>query len=194
MPKPKEKVPTVKCPVCQKRVGKKEIQKMAGLLPFEGFFYQGNDMLASFMEVVSRYGGFYQWACDDCLEAGRALLAQPAKQNHTHKHPADTVMPYLAYVDQSYSCRNCGLGFVFSKEEQQHWYETLAIYVEARPVYCKACRTEIRTARALNTELSDLLKEGTPKEKEKLLRIAAIYQEMNKPDKQKHYLSLAKKA
>jgi hypothetical protein len=184
----------INCPICKERVGKEVLQKTAALFPFDGFFYGDKGMLESFMEVQQRYPDFYQWACDDCLKFGKAILASPKRQNHTHSHPMDAEVPYLAYFDQHFTCRNCSASFLFSKEEQQYWYEELAIYVKARPIYCKPCRKEIRAAKALNTELSELLKDGVPQEAEKLLRIAAIYQKMGHPEKEKHYLTLAQKA
>jgi Probable zinc-ribbon domain len=73
------------------------------------------------------------WACNDCLQTGRALRTDPNKQKWFDCEP------YLAYYDEARMCVDCGGAFVFAKEEQQHWYETLNFWVWSRPIRCSVC-------------------------------------------------------
>ena len=191
---PKKNHVKIKCPSCQRVIEKKKLDKVNSLIPFDGFTSFGDrSHLESFMETVGRHSDFYQWACDDCIKNKQAILANPKKQYFTFKHPMDTGKPYLAYFDKSFTCKNCGAKFVFSKEEQKHWYEELSFVVYAKPNTCKECRKDERASKRLNQELSDLLREGEPKEKSELLRIAEIYQEMGKIEKMKKYLKAGNK-
>lgn len=190
---PKKNNITITCPCCKKKVEKKKLTQVGSRLPFTGFMLiKGGDYLDSLMTVVSKYPSFYQCACDDCIDTQRAILANPKLQHYSFQHPMDAAAPFLAYFDRGFTCKNCKDKTVFSKEEQQHWYEQLLFVVYSKPIACKKCRKEIRDGKSLNTELSDLLKDGEPKENSKLLRIAGIYKEMGKDDKVKKYLTAAK--
>jgi hypothetical protein len=123
------------------------------------------------------------------LSNGKAILGKPGKQFYTFRYPWDTATPYFAYFDKNFTCDNCRKPFVFSKEEQQHWYEKLKFVVYSVPKECKECRRP----RKLNRELSELLRDGKPDDVAALLRIAEIYAEMDKPEKQKAYLAEARK-
>ena len=74
------------------------------------------------------------WACNDCIASGLALPADPARQKWCD------CLPYYAYFDEERLCGDCQQPFVFTKEEQKHWYETLQFWVWSRPIYCKACK------------------------------------------------------
>lgn len=180
----KNKKPKIKCPCCRQKVGEKNVKTVAGLFPFDGA--HGN-VGESDAKAIFSFHSFYEWACDDCLETGAALLANPKKQFFKFKYPWDTAFPFLAYRDRSFTCRDCGEPFVFSKTEQQFWYEKMQFVVHSKPVRCPACRKRKRQGRALNTELSNLLKNGKPDDRTSLLRIAEIYSEMGKPEKEKAY-------
>lgn len=41
-------------------------------------------------------------------------------------------------------CRDCKVDFVFTAEEQRHWYETLGFFLDATAVRCSSCRTKRR--------------------------------------------------
>ena len=171
------------------------MQKTAALFPFDGMIARSSEeWLDSFYETVSRVPSLYRWACDHCLKAGRALLGNPAKQFYTFRFPWDAASPYLAYIDQKRKCQKCATHFVFSKEEQQHWYETLRFVVYARPVNCAPCRKTLREARGLHKELSDLLRDGRPEDGPTLERIADIYEVMGKVEKMKAYRTYARKS
>ncbi|MEM6737915.1 MAG: zinc-ribbon domain containing protein [Bacteroidota bacterium] len=184
----------INCPCCKKRIERKKLKQVCSLFPFKGGMVGKNqDPLGFFLTIASKYPDTYQWACDDCIKSERAILANPNKQYYSFTHPMDTGNPYLAYFDKGFTCQTCQKKVVFSKEEQQYWYEDLSFVIYAKPVNCKTCRKEIRTARNLNTELSELLKNGIPKEKEKLLRISEIYKVMGNKEKMKKFLHAANK-
>lgn len=135
----------------------------------------------------------YKYACDQCLDSKRALIGNPKKQFYTFSHPVDTASPFLAYINQTKRCLQCKKKFSFSKEEQKHWYEELQFVVYSHPKHCLDCRKDIRTAKDLNTELSDLLKNGTPKNVDALNRISVIYEQMGNEEKAKAFRRAAER-
>ncbi|TVR46944.1 MAG: hypothetical protein EA402_02090 [Planctomycetota bacterium] len=67
---------------------------------------------------------------------GKAVIAaDPSKQNFC-------CFPHLEYVDEGCTCAKCGVKFVFSAAEKQHWYEVYQLSVNARPSLCHSCRQE----------------------------------------------------
>ncbi|MEZ4829971.1 MAG: zinc-ribbon domain containing protein [Bacteroidia bacterium] len=182
------------CPCCRQHVRDRETEQVLSLLPFNGLVTTINKpRREEFLETLKQHSGLYQWACDTCINTGKAILAQPSRQFYTFHFPWDIAIPYLAYFNKTLKCNRCGEYFTFSGEEQKYWYETLGFVVYSVPLQCASCRKEIRVEKSLNQELSDLLREGRPEEKEKLLRIAEIYQQMDKPEKAKAYLTAARK-
>ena len=93
--------------------------------------------------------GSSTWACDACMQDGRALKAHPMKQNFCD------CQPHFAYFDRAVSCRDCAKEFVFSKEEQYHWFEKLGLLVQARQVRCHGCRAIKKQKDRLNFLLSN---------------------------------------
>jgi ribosomal protein L28 len=73
------------------------------------------------------------WACNACIRSNKAILADPKKQTFCDCYP------YYAYFDETRKCSECGRQYVFTKEEQQYWYETLRFWVQSRPKKCKEC-------------------------------------------------------
>lgn len=144
-------------------------------------------LVDAFVAALKKYL-LYQWACDNCLKEGKAILANPKKQNYS-----SWGFPNLAYFDKSSSCRNCQSTFNFSSKEQQYWYEELQFPVHAVAVHCVICRKQIRAKKNLNTRLSELLKNGEPKDAKILEDIALLYKEMDKIEKWKEYMTKSKK-
>jgi len=181
---------TLQCPCCKKRVAPPKMKKTFSLLPYNGFAYAiGSSIEEAFLFVVSRYPDFHQWACDDCINGRKAILANPQKQFYTFKYPWDSAIPFLAYFDKGYTCESCGEKGILAKEIQQHWYEELKLVVYTRAKRCKNCRT----TKDLNTELSNLLKDGKPEDKASLMRISEVYEKMGKIEKMKAYRKAAEK-
>lgn len=52
--------------------------------------------------------------------------------------------PALVFGPLEKRCRDCGVVFVFTAEEQRHWYETLGFFLDATAVRCSSCRTKRR--------------------------------------------------
>ena len=187
-----KKQSTIICPVCGGKTGKNSLNKVKSLFPFDGaIMIEEGDFLSSFMRVIAKHSGFYQWACDDCIRVGVALLANPKEQHY--KESWWDVKPFLAYYDKTFSCKDCGEDFLFSKEDQQYGYEKLKFEIFSRPVRCPECSKKVKAERQLNTELSELLKQGQPKDKASLLRIADIYEQMGITEKATYYQRAAQK-
>lgn len=132
--------------------------------------------------------GHFEWACDHCLETGRAIEGKVAEQTFCDNPP------YLAYLDKKKNCETCSKNYIFSKEEQKFWYEELKFWVQSTPKNCQACRKEIRNKKNLNTKLSKLIKHADLKDANQLIEISQLYFEMGKVEKGKKYATLAKKA
>jgi hypothetical protein len=60
-----------------------------------------------------------------------------------------------SYEDVRLTCRRCGTPFVFTAEQQRHWYDDLGL-IEARkpPSLCGPCGRDRRTARTLQNRLT----------------------------------------
>lgn len=185
------------CPCCRQTVDENKLKRTAPLLPFDGFpmpVHARASTAEAFLQVAGSYPSlFQQWACDDCIDSGKAILAKPKKQYYTFQSPWDTAIPYLAYFDQQRKCEACKQWYTFSKEEQQHWYEDLQFVVYSKPKQCLDCRKVKRKGRDVNTELSALLRDGRPEDPDQLARIAELYGQMGKEEKQKAYARAAEK-
>ncbi|MEM6699569.1 MAG: zinc-ribbon domain containing protein, partial [Bacteroidota bacterium] len=178
------------CSCCKRRITTTKMRRTFSLLPYEGFFKAVDTTNEeAFFSAAKRYPSLYQWACDDCINGRKAILASPNKQFYTFKYPWDTAIPFLAYFDKGYTCVSCGEKGILSKEIQQHWYEELQLVVYTKASSCKKCRV----ARDLNTELSNLLKDGKPNDASLLMRISEIYEAMGKTEKMKAYRRAAEK-
>ncbi len=78
------------------------------------------------------------WACDNCLDSGKAIPGDGEKQRWADQ------WPYLAYYDLHKKCKKCHKDFVFSKEEQKYWYEELKFWVQSKCLHCLDCRKKLR--------------------------------------------------
>ena len=167
------------------------MKKTLALLPFDGIFLSraGDSREDSLYRTLVGNPLGIRWACDGCLDAGNALIGHPRKQRYAF-NPIDVNAPFLAYLDRNRACDRCGEDFVFSKEEQRHWYEDLGFVVMSYPKQCAPCRRTLREARNLNTELSQLLADGDPQEEAQLRRVIELYTLMEKPERVAYYTSL----
>jgi len=139
-------------------------------------FRQVNESLIT--TGVSQY-----YACDNCINSKKAILANPKVQQGAW-------FAHLAYFDENRTCQTCGDDYIFSKEEKKHWYEKLQFWVYAQSVNCKNCSKEIRVERNLNTRLSNLLKNGEDElSTNQITEIISIYQVMKKPERVKYFKS-----
>ena len=60
-------------------------------------------------------------------------------------HPHNSYSPPFWYEDTAVQCKECRRDFLFSKEEQRHWYEELKLPIYAAAVRCPECRSRVRT-------------------------------------------------
>ena len=67
------------------------------------------------------------------LDYENAIRANVEEQNYS-------VCPRHWYIDAKIPCADCDNQFLFSKEEQKHWYEKLKFYVDSFPDRCKPCQ------------------------------------------------------
>lgn len=180
MKRKKPRTHTIICPSCKSEVGKNGV-KQAKVM--EAVHWGKRRIDGWFMNLRESNS----WACDECLIDGKAIEGNPLKQNHAYNNP------HLAYFNKGLVCDRCGDHFVFSKTEQQFWYEELQIWVFVNPKNCLTCRKEIRKGKDLNTELSELLADKDNLDREKLSRIIEIYAEMENADKMKYYQAQLRK-
>jgi len=129
----------------------------------------------------------FQWACDVCIDAGKAIDADISIQKFS-THP-----PYLAYFDKELLCESCKRPFTFTKHEQKYWYEDLNFWVQSIPKNCLECRKEKRQQSQINRQLQSLLKALNMNDSEQLISISRLYMELDNVAKAKHYDSLATK-
>lgn len=134
------------CPVCRGDIYDSNLKKTLG----RKVELWGN---VTILDRSDLKHGRYQWACDDCLISGSALIGNPEAQLYLDSPP------YLAYFDLRNVCEKCNEEYIFRKEEQKYWYEYLKFWVQSQPKHCSKCRREVREQKKLNNELSTLLKE-----------------------------------
>lgn len=74
-----------------------------------------------------------------------ARMPSGAIQADWSKHQAhNSYSPIFWYQDKSCVCADCGVQFVFTKEEQQVWYEEYHFPIYVRANRCAKCRALLR--------------------------------------------------
>lgn len=63
--------------------------------------------------------------------------------------------PRYFYVDEKKTCVQCGRDFVFSAQEQKHWYESLHFHFDSTAIRCVECRSKKRSDRAVQARLNE---------------------------------------
>lgn len=185
----RSKVKFAKCPCCSTERHRTEIKTCISILKKierQEFKYYKELQLdqyayASFIESD------FEWACDNCLETKKAILASPGSQETSWT-------PHLTYSDSKLFCYSCKKDFLFKKEEKKAWYESYKLPINAKPNNCLDCRQNIRKLKLENKILSEILKktetEITNKELEKIIETYALWDKM---DKAKYYQSILNK-
>ena len=135
--------------------------------------------------IDSAKEGFLHWACDKCLEDKKALLGKPDIQNW-----GGFAYPYFAFYDIAKQCETCGKKFIFSKEEQQHWFEVLKFIVWSDAKNCKDCRKQLKVTRTRNTKISELVKNLSKNNIDQAENLIELYLEIDKVDKAKFYFAI----
>ncbi|KPE50496.1 zinc-ribbon domain containing protein [Chryseobacterium indologenes] len=180
----KQKEKYVKCPCCSIEKPRTEITvclSILGKIIVKHYEMSASD--AYEMLIDSNY----IWACDDCLNRKKAIVAFPTFQNNE-------LDSYLAYYDTDVTCRTCGTKFTFTKEEKKLWYETLKFRMESMPVNCLPCRKQVRLLKAQNNTLSEILKKDAHEISiEELKTLVDIYTQWDKQEKATYYERLITK-
>ncbi len=170
----------LKCPCCLQMRGPSQMQRM-----FHIKLHEGGTIRSIDLEKLKNYN--YTWACDICIQEHKVILGKPNLQTYCDYEP------YLAYFDKTPRCETCGISFIFSKKEQQYFYETKKYWVQRIPQHCLACRKVARQEKRTNTELSILLSQKESLSLPQWERIAEIYSEMGNESKLKFAYSQIKK-
>lgn len=183
----KNKNKLAQCPSCLNYNNKSDIRRCISILEkLESASLKQYKELG-FESFTSFINSNFSWACDSCLQEGKATLANPALQETPWT-------PHLAYFDSNLNCYKCQKEFVFSKEEKKIWYESYKLPLNAEPNNCLDCRRAIRLQKNQNKELSDILqKKENQLTTEELAIVIRIYEDWGKTEKVKFYQSLQKK-
>ncbi|MEM7182847.1 MAG: zinc-ribbon domain containing protein [Spirochaetota bacterium] len=187
----KKKSTLLYCPCCQKDVDREKYTQLVKLeeIVVNKEAHPWRPQLG--WAVAAAQSRNLQWACDPCLKGGVAKAGRPWLQLFCDLNP------YFAYTDKTIPCVTCKQDFIFSKAEQIHWYEKLQFWVQSVPKNCPTCRKKIRQDKNRNTEISEIvqhIKEDLQAVSvEKILQLVELYVEIDKIDKAKYYLSLARK-
>lgn len=175
-----EGVNAFKCPCC---ATVQQEEQMKRLMSFVTSYPYPNDLITAAKERR------LQWACDACIERGKAIRADIKK----HVPAGYSALPVLAYVDKEKVCATCEEAFVFTKEEQQFWYEEIQLTVYADAKNCAPCRKQRRKERSINTRRSEIKKNLDLNNFEQLEELIGTYIASGHTTKAKQYLAHARK-
>ncbi len=62
------------------------------------------------------------------------------------------------YVDQGFSCRDCGATEVWTAPQQKWWYEVAKGHIDSRAVRCGSCRKRIRNRKTAQKRHMEAMK------------------------------------
>jgi len=177
----------------QKNKGKVICPCCKSLVSFDDYktLKKGYDVLVKnkglHLDKLKKFAKHSHWACDTCIENKKANIANPLVQHYYGYY-----LPFFMYFDIEKNCESCSKDFIFSKEEQKHWYEVLKFYVFSVATRCKDCRKDRRAMIAQNNRLMELtaLEDKTA---EQLKELADIYHEIGSEEKSRMYANQLKK-
>ena len=72
-----------------------------------------------------------------------AIVANLDEQEHNNSY---SVKAY--YVDEPFTCRDCGKEEVWTAKQQQWWFEVAKGKIHSHAVRCRTCRQRVREERA----------------------------------------------
>lgn len=106
----------------------------------------------------------------DCETAERADIS---RQNYS-------VAPRFWYLDLTFICGQCHQKFVWSRDEQRFWFETLRIWIDSYPLLCPKCRAAkremLKVRRSYDSGIAQALACRTVPEKVAMIRTLHDYQ------------------
>ena len=181
------------CPACGKR---RDIEAQVALRRAEKRWFRREALrylpdsafypLTDGMRRLARHAtGKWFWACDACIDSGRALAA-----NVTRQH-LGLGTPFAAYVDRPFQCTDCGKPSVFSAAEQKHWFEKLQFLIWVYPKQCAACRAVRRGRKRSQKSLAKALHGLDPSDPEQLESVSRLYTELGLANKAREYRARA---
>lgn len=175
------------CPCCKAEKGEKGLARaIAGLHQVNGLLIQVKDPSQDAKAPLLRLASFDRWACDDCLQSGRAIPGNPGQQRKEHAMAHDP--EYLAFRNLSKkACLDCGQSFVFTKEEQLFYYQTLGHSRSARAVRCLDCRRGRREEHRPARELGEMLENGELRSEAYRDRVIENYRLLGREDKARYF-------
>lgn len=138
--------------------------------------------------IESAKQGFLQWACDECIKEKKAIQGKPEKQyinGITH--------PFFAYYNKERKCSSCGDKFIFTKKQQQYWYEELKFITWSDAKDCENCRKKKRNSKEINTKISNLIQNLEPDNLNHIEKLVQLYLEIDKREKAKYFLAIGRK-
>lgn len=172
------------CPACRETTGTENLTKLIAQTDLD--LYGGCWDNANYLEHQA--DGFI-WACDTCLSNGTAWQANTDIHNLANCGCKSFL---LAYFDQERTCQRCSEQYIFTKEEQKHWYEELKFYMASIPNECAPCRKAIREENSDVARLSRLIPRFKNGDTSVIPKIVEIYVHMNKVEAAKKFLAQAK--
>lgn len=126
----------LKCPCCGGQISPiflRILFKQIESLEREHAIWWATDAI-QIIQTISKF----QWACDNCLQSHKAIIA------HSEKQTFCDYPPFLAYFDREKICSTCQQLFLFGAKEQEFWYETLKFWVQSEAKDCPTCRKKAR--------------------------------------------------
>ncbi len=183
------------CPGCKDRKTREQTKNIQSKI---ADYFDSEPKLTDFMydgSVDRAYDNFTsysnRWACDSCLEQEIAIPGETKDQLFC------IWQPHLSYVDQERQCRTCEEDFVFFKEEQKFWYETLKFWVVSEAVNCKKCRKEKRNRkeriRDAQLEIEEFMPEFDKMNVEHLEKVIHLYELTESKNVVNQYMQRLKK-
>jgi hypothetical protein len=181
-----KKLEPLKCPCCN--VMRSESEYLVFILQFnysvrDKFYCNMAGQILGNVYWIDAKKNAVDWACDKCLHANRAIKGTPGKQLYCD------FPPHFSYFDKASICRDCKTEFIFSKEEQLHWYETLKFWVQSTKVRCRNCQA-LKKSHEL---LSQLLVNPDYNDLSKIKQIIKLRIGFKQYRQAKHFLALGKK-
>jgi hypothetical protein len=176
----------LQCPCCRKSRPESEccvfISQIALDVPKMIYVTLKGNIIGNLYWIDARRNKI-DWACDECLQQKRALRGKPKQQLFCD------FAPHFAYFDKKITCRDCGTGFLFSKEEQAYYYEVLGFWAQANRVRCNVCQDLKRK----KERLSQLLVNPDYNDLDQAKEIVTLRLEFKQYRQAKHFLALGKK-
>jgi tetratricopeptide (TPR) repeat protein len=128
------------------------------------------------VEVVCKDAGGREIRYQDFDREYQPALPPGAVRGDLHRQHFCSMchVPRYFYIDQKRICVECHRPFVFSAEEQKHWYEDLQFHFDSVAIRCLDCRRKQRTGKTLNAALArarSRLAEN-PEDRERILAVA----------------------